>query len=137
MLFDKLKQDRIQAMKERNYIIKDLLGTLIGECSKETKEPTDDKVIATIKKFIKNTEECLKYISDSDKLNPLCKEMNELIILESYLPKQMTEEEIRGNIELLKLAGNTNIGMIMKSFKDLYEGEYDGATVSRIAKELL
>lgn len=137
MLFDKLKQDRIQAMKERNYIIKDLLGTLIGECSKETKEPTDDKVIATIKKFIKNTEECLKYISDSDKLNPLCKEMNELIILESYLPKQMTEEEIRGNIELLKLAGNTNIGMIMKSFKDLYENEYDGATVSRIAKELL
>lgn len=137
MLIDTIRLDRIMALKQKDTLIKDLLGTLIGECSKETKEPTDDKVIATIKKFIKNTEECLKYISDSDKLNPLCKEMNELIILESYLPKQMTEEEIRGNIELLKLAGNTNIGMIMKSFKDLYEGEYDGATVSRIAKELL
>ena len=59
--------------------------------------------------------------------------------LEEYLPKQMTELEIRQIIEdfIVKHQnkGNVNIGMIMKEFKS-YEN-VDKGLVAKIAKEYL
>jgi uncharacterized protein YqeY len=139
-----IKADRMQAMKNKDELKKNLLSTLVGEASKEDKIPSDEKVIATIKKFIKGAEETLKALKGMD-LNVLAaagsKPMQEMIILESYLPKQLTEEEIRCFI--IDVIGDcsdkpvkVNLGMIMKIFKEDYEGQYDGALVSKIAKEL-
>ena len=51
-LFDKLKEDRIAAFKAKETIKRDLLGVLLGESSKESKEPDDIKIIATIRKLV-------------------------------------------------------------------------------------
>jgi uncharacterized protein YqeY len=55
--------------------------------------------------------------------------------LEEFLPKQMSEKEITDKIsEIISTNSSTNIGIIMKAFKDL---PADKALVSKIAKEML
>lgn len=63
----------------------------------------------------------------------VCKKL--LDDLSNYLPKMMTEEEIKEKIEsIISSNDKANIGIIMKEFKEL---NADRALVSKIAKEML
>ena len=139
MSFKQLKKDIIQAMKDQDILKRDLLRTLAGDCSKTTKEPSDAECIAIIKKFIKNAEEILITLKDKG-INVLAaaetKQVKEIIILESYLPEQLSEQEIRDIIAVRKDNGDNNLGAIMKFFKTHYEGLYDGKFVSDVVKVL-
>lgn len=140
MLIEQMKIDRIQAMKNGETIKKNLLSTLIGDCCKVNKEPSDVECIAMIKKFIKNAEETERTLNTSDHFgigDIISKLVTEIEILESYLPKQLSEEKITEIINICISCGDTNLGQIMKHFKTECEGRYDGAVVSKIAKELL
>ena len=57
--------------------------------------------------------------------------------LKDFIKKQLSEADIRFEIEDLMLSKECNIGMIMKHFKEWYPGQYDGKLVSKIAKEVL
>lgn len=143
MLIDVLKADRIQAMKDKETIKKDLLGTLIGEASKKDKLPTDTVVMATIKKFINNDKETINITTKSG--DPLPDAVmyaitvleKEIEILESYLPKQLNEEGMIVGIKAAMNLGANNIGDIMKFFKENFEGRYDGKTVNVLAQKAL
>ncbi len=141
MLINKLKEDRIKHFKMRNdnpvsRVAYSVLGVLIGDATKESKEPTDEKVIAMIKKFVENSKVCLE--NAKDELTKFSSE-KEIEVLNSYLPKQLSEDEIRLIITSVinKTGGNANIGMIMKLFKENHSGCYDGALVSKITKEMI
>jgi uncharacterized protein YqeY len=142
-LFEQLKKDKVKAMKEKDDIKKTIIGTLIAEASRESlgegiKEPPDDKVYSTIRKMIVNNKELLA-IRENDAL------IYELIILESYLPKQLSESEIRSIIVLERAKfiesqgkdGVDDVKSTMEGFKLNYPGRYDGALVARIAKGIL
>ena len=137
MLIEQIKQDRIQAMKDKDTIKKDILSTLIGESSKEEKIPTDEKVIATIKKFIKNAHELQVHIANNHGNQSYIKAQFEINILTDYLPNQLDEQEIRDIITVRKDNGDSNLGVIMKFFKTHYDGQYDGSLVNKLAKDLL
>lgn len=67
------------------------------------------------------------------------KEQKEIAILETYLPKSMTVDEIRNKVaEIIKKGSFTksDIGKVMKEFSSKYEGQ-DGKIVSGIVRELL
>lgn len=143
-IFNILKQDHLQSRKNKDNIKSNLLGTLIGDCTKTTKEPSDVECIQIIKKFIKNAEETSNLLDNSLMgIRFKTKYELEIKILESYLPKQLTEEKIKSIITCdiihkTRLANDPiTIGIIQKHFKENYQGQYDGALVSKIAKELL
>lgn len=143
LFFEQLKNDKKMAMKEKDEIKKNLIGTLIAEASRESlavgeKEPTDDKIYSTIRKMIINNKELL-LLREDDAL------VYELIILEKYLPKQLSESEIRSFIVLERAKfiqsqgteGCDDIKSVMAFFKKTYPGQYDSALVSKIAKNIL
>ena len=133
MIFDNLKKDVIKAMKSGETLKRDLLRTLCGDCSKMTKEPDDAACIATIKSFLKKIDnEVLPHLEEHS--TSWDKAMNEKIILESYLPKQLDEAAIRTILDPFKGKG---LGVAMKHFKDNYEGQYDGKLVSTLAREIV
>lgn len=140
MLIEQIKLDRMTAMKEGDALKKNLLSTLVGEASKEDKVPTDEKVIATIRKFIKGAEETLKILHDKG-ISALSagssNQAQEIVILEAYLPKQLTETQIRDMIESMIKIGTKDLKTIMSVFKGTCSGQYDGGLVSKIAKEML
>jgi uncharacterized protein len=133
MLIEKIRKDMQDAKKNRETVNANLLSTLYAEIftqSKSGKEMTEEDEIKIIRKFIKNTDETLSYgISDDakQKLN------QEKAILESYLPQQLTKDEIEKKVSELISEGKT-MKDIMPYFKENYSGRYDGKTVSEIVK---
>lgn len=137
-----IKQDRIQAMKDRDDVKKNLLSTLVGDATKLNKEPKDSEVIAVIRKFIKNSEITHEHlVNKQNSLTPITKQMktidDEIEILNGYLPKQLNTIDIADIIKVCKQNGNTTMGEIMKYFKENFEGQYNGAAVSKMIKEIL
>ena len=98
--------------------------------SKSGKEFTADDELKIIRKFLKNIDETLQLDVPEDSK---AKMKTEKEILESYLPKQMSKEEIEKIVSGLVAEGKT-MKEIMPHFKEHYNGEYDGRTVSEIVK---
>lgn len=62
----------------------------------------------------------------------------EISILDSYLPKQLTEADMLVKINELKAGGiEANLGAYMKAFKTEYEGQYDAKVLSNLVKSAL
>ncbi|MEK6828510.1 MAG: GatB/YqeY domain-containing protein [Nanoarchaeota archaeon] len=112
-LLEKINSDFTAAFKARETEKKNFLGVLKGEVTREKKEPADAEVIAKIESMIKNNNKSIEK-SGVSSLSDV-----ELGILESYLPKQMTEEEIDIKLKEAIDGGANNIGAVMAAFKGL------------------
>ena len=146
-LLMKIKADQLAARKkyaettfEKYAVDSRFLTTLYAEAAKVGKdagnrETTDAEVVAVLKKFQKNIEETKKATRGKEVHETLDREV---AILERYLPKQLTEGELIDKV--LDLRSKSIIGDLkgcMAYFKSHYAGQYDGAVLSRVARELL
>lgn len=139
-LLEQIRVDQIQARKNRDAERASLLTTLLSEAANVglndgKRETTDLEVIAVIKKFIKNIDETLA-VRDVEELR------TERNILESYLPSQLTEEELTQIVELyiealVQPRSMKLMGTVMKHLRESYEGQYDGKLASNIVKRAL
>lgn len=115
-----------------NPVIYSLLGVVLGELDRlpipRGQEPSEDQIYAVIKKLYEAAKEMREMTPEADQ---------EYMYLKDFIKKQLSEADIRFEIEDLMLSKNCNIGMIMKHFKEWYPGQYDGKLVSKIAKEVL
>ena len=138
-LITKIKAEQITARKNRNAPMAALLTTLIGEAEMVGKnagrEVLDAEVIATIKKFIKNIDETIKALGAKDERARSA--MDEKVVLEHFLPKQMTEAELRSYVQEIVLTEGANMGKIMGVLKSRFDGQYDGKMASSVVKAVL
>lgn len=128
-LIEQISADFMAAYKAKEMEKKDFLGVLKTEVTKESKTPEDAFVISKIKTMIKNA-------AATDSLSK-----SELEILETYLPQQLGEDDIR-EILLKEMAENgykhmADMGKLMSFLKNNYGGEYDGKVASTLVRELL
>jgi len=128
-LKEQISKDFLVAFKQK-LPSKTLLTTLKGEIQTAEKNLkfesiSDEEVIKILNKFAKNLKETLK-LKDSEELRA------ELVVVESYLPKLMSEEEIQLKINELLGNGITNLGLIMKEFSTL---PADKKLVSELVKK--
>lgn len=135
-LLEKIKKDRLTVMKQGDRIVATQLTTLLGEASPSgNQEVTDQDVEKVVQKFAKNAKEMLKYTSDPQKQYNI---EWEIVLYESYLPKQLTEDEIRRIItHAQEDLGLNNIGQIMGFLNKNHKGQFDGKLASQIAKEII
>ena len=154
-LLDELKADQLAARKSGDRLKSDLLTTLIGEATQITTEEfkrgvtevNDEKVAATVAKFLKNTKLTLENLAnertrlidaggDASKVDQRAKAAEtELAILSSYGPKQMTEAELRAAIDDFRARNpDANVGAIMAHLKTNFGGQYDGKAASALAR---
>ena len=138
-----IKEDLLEARKIRNTQKATLLTTLLSDIQmvgkNQNRDTTDGEAIQIIKKYIENNKAFVEQVRgvNPDKVAELS---NEILILEQYLPKQLTEAEIRTQIEKLASEGQytqKEMGKLLKAFKGLYDGQYDGKIAATIAKEIL
>lgn len=129
---EEIKRER--ESQRSNSVIYSLLGVLLGEIDRlpipRTQSPSEDQIYSIIKKLYEGAE----YMASRD----LSEESKiEYAYLKDFIKQQLSEADIRYEIEDLMLSKGCNIGMIMKHFKEWYPGQYDGKLVSQIAKEEL
>jgi len=127
-------KDKNDARKAREKAKARTLVTLLGELDTIAKrsgaEVTDDLVVQVVTKFIKSLKETMAALPEDD--SRYVDAVDEAKVLEIYLPKQLTEDELRNIIAELNY---TNIGQYMKALKEKYSGQYDAKLASRIIKE--
>lgn len=117
-LIEKLDSDFKEAYKSKQLERKDFLGLVRGEATKQSKTPSDAEVAKTLKAFEKSLLSVIEANSTKD-VQPGWNEKDELSIVQSYLPKQMSDSEIQSKVDEAVAGGASNIGQIMGAFKGL------------------
>jgi len=116
-LKEKINADYMSAFKSKNVVAKNLLSVVKGEIQTIEKNIgvdslSDDEVVKILNKTVKSLKE-------TQSKSPSAQTAEELFIIESYLPKQMTEEEILFKIGELISSGASSTGEIMRGFAGL------------------
>jgi uncharacterized protein len=131
-LKEKISKDYMIAFKEKNTVSKNLLSVIKGEVqtvekNKSVENLSDEDVMKILTKTAKSLKETISLTNDE-------KSKLELEILEGYLPKLMSKEEVSQMVSELVNSGVTQMGAIMKEFATL---NADKKMVSDIFRELV
>ena len=139
MIIDELKAANVKALKEHDKNARAILSVVLSkyklmeiELNSNGKEMSDLDTTKLLNKIIKELNEELegyKKVGNVEQVKAI-EEQTELI--KQYLPKMMSEKEVRDEIEKITIK---NIPLIKKHFKANFEGKVDMALVNAIAKE--
>lgn len=144
-LLVQLRKDNMAAMKAKDTLKKGVLSLVISAIALKEKESgiTLDEASEQeiIQKELKQTKDALAQTPESRE-DLIAENKAKIAILESYLPKQMSEEEIREAINKiieddgLELTKKSQ-GPIMKKMMAQYKGLIDGKLVNKVLGEVL
>lgn len=145
-LFEIIMQDYKQAMKDHDDIKKSALNYLLAQIKNKKIElhadPTDDDIIAVIKKEIKSLNETLMFLEKAWKTEEIQEENAKKGILEKYLPamlsREQTETLINETIKSLNLSDlKTQRWLLMKELMANHKSELDWTIVNDIINSKL
>jgi uncharacterized protein YqeY len=144
-LKERLKEDMKAALKAKDKVKLStirMIQSLIKNAEIEKRgELTDEEIVQLLMKYAKQRKESIELYQKGGRQDLVEKEKAELAVVESYLPKQMSEEEVRALVEeAIRESGATSpkdLGKVMKLVMPKVKGRADGSLVNRIAKELL
>lgn len=140
MIKEQINKDYLTAFKAKNTVAKNLLSVIKGEIQTVEKNTgvenlSDEDVLKILTKTSKSLKETIKSLSPVDgKGEDIVQACAEIAIIETYLPKQMSREEITRKVNDIVNSRATNIGAIMKEFAQL---PVDKKVVSEVIKEIL
>jgi len=142
---EKIKEDMYAAMKSKDKVKATILRSLLSNLKKieiEKKEPiAEPEYLSIVKKMVKQLKESIDVYSQAGRTELAEKEKSELSIIEAYLPKQFSEEEIleliKNIISEISAKNISDIGKVMAIVMKKGGGKVDGGIANRIAKELL
>jgi uncharacterized protein YqeY len=102
---------------------------------------TEEAETKLLQKLVKQRKDSLEIFERQNRMDLAQKEKEELDVIERFLPKQMSEEEIKTVVSsIIKESGVTNIsglGQVMGLATKQLAGKADGKLISTIVKELL
>ena len=118
-----------------------LLAEIKNKSIELGRDPDRDEFTGLVRKGIKQRQEAAQQFEQGNRPELRDKELREKGYLERYLPAQVSEDDLRQAIRELVaergLAGPSGIGPVMKEMMKRFGGAADGATVNRIAREIL
>lgn len=148
MLKTKLKDELIIAMKDKNQLrvstlrmvnasIKDL--EISQRTNNQTDAISDNDIIDILVKMVKQRKEAADTYKQGNRDDLSKKELDEIKIIEEFLPKQLSEDEVIKIIEGLISENNisdiSGMGLLMSEIKKKYSGQLDLGLASKIIKD--
>ena len=104
-------------------------------------EATDDEILQILAKMVKQRDESAKIYEDNARPELAAKERAEIGVIQDFLPKQLSESEVRANIAAIiketGAEGPKDMGKVMAVLKERYAGQMDFSKASGAVKELL
>ncbi|MBY0386447.1 GatB/YqeY domain-containing protein [bacterium] len=102
---------------------------------------TDEDVVSVLRKSVKQRQDSIEQYAAAGRADLADKEKLELSIIEGYLPKQMSADQIEAVVkQAIKDVGATSpkeMGAVMKAVQAKTQGTADNKIVSEIVKKLL
>ena len=139
-----LKISMLSSNKDKTSTLRLILAAIKDReiAAREKKQDIDDAIVMEVlSKMVKQRLESADIYKKNNRLELAAKEEFEIEIIREFLPKQLTEQEIKEII--LKLIEETNsssirdMGNIMGTLKSKYAGQLDFALAGKLLKEHL
>ena len=142
-MLSKLKSDLKNFILTKNKIgsnvVRSILSTITNDGLKDS--ATEEEIVNIVKKEIKKRKEAIKLYESNNREDLSKIEQAELLILQSYIPEQMTEEKLK--VEMIKIKdelfkeNKLNIGELIKTTIKKFSSSADNSMISKIAKGLV
>lgn len=147
MLFDQVSKDIMAAMKARDKVALDALRNIKKVFIEAKSAPgandqlADDQALKIIQKLAKQGRDSAALFTQNGRQDLADGEMAQVEVIERYLPKQLSTEEIEAAVkQIIAQTGATSIkemGKVMGTANKQLAGKADGKTISEIVKKLL
>ncbi len=102
---------------------------------------SDDDILQLMAKLVKQREESAKIYEDNDRPELAAQEREEVAIIKSFMPEQMSDEKVRevvaAIIAEINADGMRDMGKVVAALKERYAGQMDFAKASGVVKALL
>ena len=140
-----ITEDMKNAMRSKDMnrlgTIRLLLAAIKQKEVDERIELTDTQVITIVEKMIKQRKDSISQFTTAKRQDLVDQEMSELLLLETYLPAQLAEEEIlakvKQTIEASGAVGPQDMGKVIGILKPELAGQADMGKVSALVKAAL
>jgi uncharacterized protein YqeY len=149
-LREQLRNDLNDAMRQKDKQRKTTIRLILSAINKAESEldstgervHLDDKgILAVISKETKIRQESIVEFGRGGREDLVAEAEAELAILQTYLPTQLTRQEIeleaQGVIKEVGASGPHDIGKVMKPLMSRFQGRADGKLVNQVVRELL
>lgn len=144
-LIDTLKQDLVNAMKEKNKLklntLRAVKGALQLEIINNKKEESDELLLDVINKQIKMRKDSIEEFKKANRQDLINSYQEEIMVLENYMPKALSDEEvdsiIKEAIEKLGASSVKDMGSVMKEITPLVKNRCDMKEVSNKIRSIL
>lgn len=145
-LKQKLNDDLKQALRGGDKVKLSTIRLLLSavkytEIARHPNELTDADILGVIAKEVKQRQESILAFKQGNRPDLVAKEEAEMVILQAYLPKQMTRDEIiaeaRRIIAEVGAKGVGDKGKVMPKIIAELKGKADGREINNIVTELL
>lgn len=144
-LKEKLAEDLKEAMRARDETRKSAIRMALAAIKNAEvaaiKEFDDPEVLGVIAKQVKQRRESIEEFRKAGRQDLVEKETAEMRVLESYLPAQMSREEIaveaRKVVEEVGARGPQDKGKVMAAIMPRLAGRAEGRTVNEVVTEIL
>lgn len=141
-LNEQLTNDMKSAMKAKASLrlqtIRSLKAAIKNEIIQKgnsSDELTDSEIIAIIRKQAKQRNDSITQFDNAGRVELADVERNELVILEEYLPKSLSEEELHllvtDAVKAVNATSRAQMGAVMQHLKETTEGRVDGKVLSQ------
>ena len=145
-MFEKIQKDYIWAMKNKEILKKSALNYLIAQIKNKKielqRDPNDEEIVTLIKKEVKSLNEAISFLEKANKPEELQEEKEKKLILESYLPATLDEEQTKAlivaTISKLNITDlKTQRGLLMKELMATHKAELDTALLNSLINTML
>ncbi|WGV16289.1 GatB/YqeY domain-containing protein [Fuscovulum ytuae] len=131
--------ERLSTLRLINAAIKDREIASRGEGTEM--EVGDPEILAIMGKMVKQRQESVRAYEEGGRLELAEKEMNEIKVIEEFLPRQLTADEVEAAIKAaigeVGASGIRDMGRVMAVLKGKYTGQMDFGAVGPKVKDLL
>jgi uncharacterized protein len=146
-LEQKIMAEMKDAMKAKDEATLRGLRAIKAEIIKAKTEPgaggeiSEEKETALLQKMVKQRRDSLDIYQQQSRADLAQKEQEEIAVIEKFLPKQLTPEELRAELQAIiaetGASSPADMGKVMGAATKKLAGKADGKTISATVKELL
>ena len=140
-LKERLLADMKTAMKEKDQTKKGVVNLLRAGLQNEEigqkRELTEEEEIKIVQRELKQTKQSLEEAQKAGRDDIVEAEQAKISIIEQYLPKQLTEDELKALIQSLGITKDMPMGQAVGLLMKEAGGRAEGKVVSRVVKEYL
>jgi uncharacterized protein YqeY len=141
---EQLNEDMKTAMRAKDEnrlgtirLLKDAIGKFEISRPRDAKPLTEPELLGVVEKQVKQRREAIELYQKGNRPDLVAKEQAELAILEAYMPKQLSRDEIKTEVEgIITSLGTKEFPKVMREASAKLKGRADGKTVNEVVKEL-